>query len=52
MQSIFIAAGSAFKTGIILAPFDNVDVYPLMTTLLGLQPLPSDRQLTLAPALN
>lgn len=52
MQAIFIAAGPAFKAGIVLAPFDNVDVYPLMMTLIGLQPLPSDGELTLAPALN
>jgi predicted AlkP superfamily pyrophosphatase or phosphodiesterase len=52
MQAIFIAAGPAFKTGIVLAPFDNVDVYPLMMNLIGLQPLPSDGEMTLAPALN
>ncbi len=52
MQAIFIAAGPAFKAGIVLAPFDNVDVYPLVMHLIGLQPLPSDGSLTAAPALN
>ena len=52
MQAIFIAAGPAFKTGVVLAPFDNVDVYPLMMSLIGLQPLSSDGELTLAPALK
>ncbi|WP_061540248.1 ectonucleotide pyrophosphatase/phosphodiesterase [Collimonas fungivorans] len=52
MQAIFIAAGPAFKPGIVLPPFDNVDVYPLMMNLIGLQPLPSDGEMTLAPALN
>lgn len=42
MRAIFIAHGPAFRTGITLPPFDNVDVYPLLAFLLGLEPEPSD----------
>ncbi len=52
MQAIFIAAGPSFKSGVVLAPFDNVDVYPLVMTLIGLKPLPSDGGMTLIPTLN
>lgn len=52
MQAIFIAAGPSFKSGIVVAPFDNVDVYPLVMTLIGLKPLPSDGGQTLIPSLN
>lgn len=36
MQALFIANGPAFANGARLPPFDNVDVYPLLRTLLGL----------------
>lgn len=36
MQALFIANGPAFAQGVRLAPFDNVDVYPLLRTLIGL----------------
>jgi predicted AlkP superfamily pyrophosphatase or phosphodiesterase len=53
MRASFIAAGPAFKTGVVLPAFDNVDVYPLVMRLLGLKPLASDGQLApLLPALN
>ena len=42
MASLFIASGPAFEGQIVLPPFDNVDVYPLMMHLLGLPALPSD----------
>lgn len=42
MAATFVAAGPAFKTGMIVPPFDNVDVYPLLMRLIGLKPLPSD----------
>ncbi|MYN16266.1 alkaline phosphatase family protein [Rugamonas sp. FT107W] len=52
MAAIFIAAGPAFKPGVVLPAFDNVDVYPLLMRLLNLEPLPSDGDLTpLLPAL-
>ena len=42
MQAIFVAHGPAFRAGVTLPPFPNVDVYPLMVHLLGLPPQPSD----------
>lgn len=42
MRALFVAHGPAFARGITLAPFPNVDVYPLLARLLGLAPLPND----------
>ncbi|MCH8620436.1 ectonucleotide pyrophosphatase/phosphodiesterase [Undibacterium sp. TS12] len=42
MQALFIANGPAFRKGIVLAPFDNVDVYPLLMKLLNVPALASD----------
>ena len=36
MRASFIAHGPAFRKGAVIAPFDNVDVYPLMARLLGI----------------
>jgi predicted AlkP superfamily pyrophosphatase or phosphodiesterase len=47
MQALFIAHGPAFDGGRMIAPFDNVDVYPLLMHLLGLPPEPDDG--TIAP---
>ncbi|NZA27584.1 alkaline phosphatase family protein [Luteimonas sp. SJ-92] len=53
MRAIFIARGPAFRESMELPPFDNVDVYPLLARLLGLEPLPGDGDpRTLAPALR
>lgn len=52
MQALFIASGPSFKPGTVVAPFDNVDVYPLMMKLLGLTPLPTDGGPALLPALK
>ncbi|WAC75725.1 ectonucleotide pyrophosphatase/phosphodiesterase [Roseateles sp. SL47] len=53
MRATFIAAGPAFRNGVVLPPFDNVDVYPLLMQLVGLKPLPSDGHLEpLLPALR
>ncbi len=37
MRAIFIARGPAFRKGVVIPPFDNVDVYPLLAHLLGVQ---------------
>ena len=37
MAALFVAEGPAFRKGATLAPFDNVDVEPLMAGLLGLK---------------
>lgn len=53
MRATFIASGPAFKTGVVLPAFDNVDVYPMLMQLLGLKPLPSDGTVEpLLPALR
>lgn len=46
MAAIFIAHGPAFARGVVLPTFDNVDVYPLLTTVLGLKPEPNDGRLS------
>jgi predicted AlkP superfamily pyrophosphatase or phosphodiesterase len=38
MRALFIASGPAFAPGVRLAPFDNVDVYPLLRRVIGLPP--------------
>ena len=42
MGALFIAAGPAFKRGVRVAPFENVNVYPLMAAVMGLRPAPND----------
>jgi predicted AlkP superfamily pyrophosphatase or phosphodiesterase len=42
MAALFIAQGPAFRTGAVIPPFPNVDVYPLMAKVLGITPLAND----------
>ncbi len=42
MHAIFYAAGSAFKEGYVHPTFENVNVYVLMTEILGLSPAQTD----------
>ncbi|MEP6898838.1 MAG: alkaline phosphatase family protein, partial [Rhodanobacter sp.] len=42
MQAIFVAHGPAFRVDAKVPAFPNVDVYPLMTHLLGLPTIPGD----------
>jgi predicted AlkP superfamily pyrophosphatase or phosphodiesterase len=42
MRALFVAHGPAFGRGVTIAPFPNVDVYPLLAHLLGIEPLPND----------
>jgi hypothetical protein len=37
-RAIFIAGGVYFKKGIVAEPFENVDVYNIMTQILNLTP--------------
>jgi predicted AlkP superfamily pyrophosphatase or phosphodiesterase len=46
MRSVFVASGPAFRNGVVLAPFDNVDVYPLLAHLLGVTPAANDGDLS------
>lgn len=53
MRAVFIARGPSFKQGQTLPGFDNVDVYPLLTRLLGIPAAPNDgNPQTLLPALR
>jgi predicted AlkP superfamily pyrophosphatase or phosphodiesterase len=42
MGALFIANGPAFAKGLVVKPFANVDVYPLMTEILDVKPEPND----------
>lgn len=42
MRALFIAHGPAFRQGITWPEFPNVDIYPLMTHLLGIPPAAND----------
>lgn len=42
MRALFVAHGPAFRAGMVVPEFSNVDVYPLMTHLLGLRPAAND----------
>lgn len=46
MRALFIAHGAAFKRGLTVPEFDNVDIYPLMTTILHIRPQPNDGKLS------
>jgi predicted AlkP superfamily pyrophosphatase or phosphodiesterase len=52
MRAIFIARGPGFRRGVVLPPFENVDVYPLLARLIGVTPAENDgNPRTLLPAL-
>jgi len=36
MKALFVAAGPDIRRGVVLPPFENVDVYPLIAKILGL----------------
>lgn len=42
MRAVFIAHGAAFKKRTIVEPFENVNVYNIMTRILNLKPAPND----------
>jgi predicted AlkP superfamily pyrophosphatase or phosphodiesterase len=50
MRAIFIAHGSAFKKGAVIEPFENVQVYNVMTSILGLRSAPNDGDYSVAAA--
>lgn len=53
MRALFIAQGPAFRQGVEIAPFDNVDVYPLLAKLIGIEPKANDGDIApLLPALK
>jgi predicted AlkP superfamily pyrophosphatase or phosphodiesterase len=42
MRALFIAHGPAFRRGLVVPEFPNVDIYPLMTHLLRIRPSAND----------
>ena len=42
MRALFVAHGPAFKAGLRVPEFNNVDVYPLLAHLLAIKPAPND----------
>jgi predicted AlkP superfamily pyrophosphatase or phosphodiesterase len=46
MGALFVAHGPAFRKGAVLPVFDNVDVYPLLAGLVGIDPLPNEGNLS------
>lgn len=42
LHAIFYASGPAFKQGYVQPTFNNVDIYPLITEILNLDPAPND----------
>lgn len=45
MAAVFVAHGPAFRAGVTLPAFDNVSVYPLLASLLGVTPANGDGDL-------
>jgi predicted AlkP superfamily pyrophosphatase or phosphodiesterase len=45
MAAVFVASGPAFRPGVTLRTFDNVDVYPLLARLVGVKAQPNDGRL-------
>jgi predicted AlkP superfamily pyrophosphatase or phosphodiesterase len=46
MKAIFYAAGPDIRAGVAVAPFENINVYPLIAKILGLQTGPIDGSLS------
>jgi predicted AlkP superfamily pyrophosphatase or phosphodiesterase len=42
MRAIFIGHGAAFRKGKLVEPFENIQVYNIMSRILGLKPAPND----------
>ena len=45
MRALFVAAGPAFRRGVVVPAFQNIHVYDLMCAILGLTPAPNDGSL-------
>ncbi|MBA2457942.1 MAG: alkaline phosphatase family protein [Gemmatimonadales bacterium] len=45
MRAIFIGRGPGFRRGLVVPPFRNIHVYPLLSELLGLRPAETDGSL-------
>ena len=45
MGAVFVARGPSIRPGVVLPPFDNVDVYPLLARISGVKPEKGDGDL-------
>jgi predicted AlkP superfamily pyrophosphatase or phosphodiesterase len=45
MRALFVAAGPAFKSGLVAEPFQNIHVYDLLCSILALKPAANDGRL-------
>src|SRR5690606_8550123 len=53
MRALFLARGPGFRQGVTVPAIDNVDVYPVLARLLGVEPAKHDGDAAaLAPALR
>lgn len=48
MRATFIAYGNAFRKRTVIAPFQNIHIYNMMTKILGLKPAPNDGNFSMA----
>jgi predicted AlkP superfamily pyrophosphatase or phosphodiesterase len=51
MGALFVAAGPAFRRGVVVPPFQNIHLYELMARITGLRPAPNDGSLDSVRAL-
>jgi predicted AlkP superfamily pyrophosphatase or phosphodiesterase len=51
MRAIFLARGPSFPARAVVAAFENVHLYPLLASLLGVRPAPADGRLDSLPQL-
>ena len=51
MRALFVAEGPAFRHGVVVPEFDNVDVYPLLVKILGIRPAANDGDLNAVRAM-
>ena len=42
MRALFIGHGPAFQNGVTIEPFVSVELYNVMTSILGIEPSPND----------
>jgi predicted AlkP superfamily pyrophosphatase or phosphodiesterase len=51
MRGIFVAAGPAFKSGVVLPAFENIHIYDALARVLGLMPAKNDGDPAMARAM-
>ena len=51
MRGIFVAAGPAFRQGVTVPPFENVNIYDVLARVIGVTPAPNDGTQTVGASL-